>query len=140
MTSSAVDRIQAEIDALSEQVTTRIIEAVPAYQADASAKAFLGPSVRQNADQVVRVLRGEPTDSAAARNVGLMTAVATGVPLEALLIAYELARDVFIERLVELAAEDEDVSEPIARLRAAHDMIALAVAEEYRAAQERRNG
>jgi hypothetical protein len=127
--------MQAEIDELSEQITLRIFEKLPAYGSDPMARMYLGHSVRQNADEVIKVMRDIPTDSAAARNVGLMTATATDVPLDDLLVASAFARDAFIARLEELAGEDQDVSAPVARLRAAHAVIVAAMTEEYRSAK-----
>ena len=131
--------MQTEIDELCRTITQRICEELPAYRSDAAARLYLGHSVRQNADEVLKVFRGIRTDTAAGRNVGLMTATATDVPLDQLLLAYGIARDAFSARLQELAGDDEDVSVVLARLRTAHDIIVVAIAEEYRSAKGSRN-
>ena len=139
MTSRAVDRLQAELDAFCPTIAERILASVSAYQEDATARAYLGHSVRQNADQVIGVFRGLPIDPIAARNVGLLMATGTTVPLESVLLAFGTARDAFIERLEALAREDEDVSDEVARLRAAHDVVVVALVDEYESAKRRAN-
>ena len=49
MTSSAVDRLDAEIDEFCAMLTQRILDEVPAYRADAMATIYLGHSIRENA-------------------------------------------------------------------------------------------
>ena len=138
MTSGAVDRLEAELDAFCAGLTQRILDEVPAYRTDPVASIYLGHSIRENADQALRALRGQPDDVTSARNVGLTTATATSVPLDAMLRAYRIALAAFVERLEALAGPDEDVTAAAARLRRAHTAVGAALEEEYLAAKARR--
>lgn len=135
---NAVDRLASEIDDACDRVTARILEEVPAYRDDPLAASMLGPYVRQNADEAIRALRGEPTTMAAARNVGLSAAIGTSLDLDAVLRAYAVARDAFVDRLRALAADGEDVSEAIRSFHAAYAEATAAVGEAYLAAKSGR--
>ena len=138
MRVSAVDRLEAEIDEFCAGLTQQILDEFADYRTDPTASIYLAHSIRENADQVLKVLRDTPNDVTAARNVGLMTATATGVPLDTLLAAYRMALAAFVARLQVLAAPDEDVSAATERLRLAHVEVAVALREEYLAAKARR--
>ncbi|OJX65591.1 MAG: hypothetical protein BGO95_01665 [Micrococcales bacterium 73-13] len=139
MTWRAIDRLQAEIEEFADRVTARILVEVPEYSADATARTLLGPSVQQNADEVLHVLRGEPAAMAAARNVGLASAIGTSLPLDAVLRAYQVARDAFVGRLRELG-DGEDLGEPLGRLESAYREAVASISEEYLAAKRRLGG
>ncbi|HWL01256.1 MAG TPA: hypothetical protein VNQ52_02655 [Microbacteriaceae bacterium] len=133
----AVERLGVELEDLTARIAQRIVEQVPEYQVDAVARQMLVPFLRQNADEVMRVLRGIETTTAAARNVALVDAVATDLSLDAVERTYAIARDAFADRLRALAADDEDLAGPLARLDEAYVMVLEAIRDEYRAAKER---
>lgn len=139
MSVSAVDRLEAEIDAFCAKLTQQILDELSEYRDDPTASVYLGHSIRENADQVLKVFRDVPNDVTAARNVGLMTATATTVPLDTLLRAYRIALAAFVARLQELAGPDEDVSAAAERLRLAHVEVAAVLREEYLAAKARQH-
>ena len=135
--AGAVDRIGAELDTLSTQVAALIVERVPEYQDDRDAREKLEPFVRQNADQAMRVLRGIPTTTAAARNFALTNAIATGLSFAAIEATFTLAKATFVQRLRELADNDEDLTDPLTRLDEAHAMVINTMRVEYLDVKER---
>lgn len=133
----AIDRLDAELESLTERIALTIIERVPGYRRDPVAQAMLLPLVRQNADEVLRVFRGVETTTAAARNVALVYAGATTLSLDAVEQTFMIARDAFGGRLSELADDGEDLTGPLQRLGEAYAMVIEAIREEYRDAKAR---
>jgi len=133
----AVDRLEAELESLTERIAHTVIERVPGYRRDPVAQAMLLPLVRQNADEVLRVLRGVETTTAAARNVALVYADASNLSLDDLEQAFTIARDAFSGRLRELAGHGEDLAAPLQRLGEAYAVVIEAIREEYRDAKSR---
>jgi len=133
----AADRLEAELESLTERIARTVIERVPEYQHDPVAQAMLLPLVRQNSDEVLRVFRGIETTTAAARNVALVDAVATTLSLDAVEQTFAIARDIYADRLRELAGEGEDLAAPLQRLGEAYAMVIDAIREEYRDAKSR---
>jgi len=135
----AVERLADEIDQLADLIVAEILASVPEYEDEPVAKLLLRPFVRQNADEVMREFRGIATTTAAARNVALTDAIATGLSLETIERTFQIGRDRFRARLLELG-DGEDLAEPLARLDEAYETVIAAVRDEYRAVKERRGG
>ncbi|MBO9577848.1 MAG: hypothetical protein J7480_03650 [Microbacteriaceae bacterium] len=131
------ERLAAEIEPLGAEVAARIAEAIPAFDVDERTRSMLGAFVRQNADEVLNVLRGLPTSMTAARSAGLGLALGTDLPLEAIRGAFRIAKERFAERLRELAGDGEDVRLALARLDEAYARASESAAAEYRAAKGR---
>lgn len=135
--NATVDRLEAELEDLTEAIARQIIDAVPGYQSDPVAQTLLLPLVRQNADEVIRVLRGIETTTAAARNFALVEALGTTLSLESIEHAVEIARDVYCQRLRELAPDEAGLADSLSRLDEAYPRVIVAMREEYRDAKRR---
>ncbi len=126
-----VERLTAVSGELNAVIAARIAAEVPGFPENECARSTLPGFVHQISVEMLRALRGEPWSTAPARNIALVDAELSRLPVEALVRTFRVAEEVVSARLRELDPSGIEADSLVARLSGAIGIAIDAMLDSY---------